>query len=74
MAYEVGKCLLRDHLKDARMSQLELANRLGVTSQQINKYVWGTQGMSLQVAFNIASILNCRIEDLYEWHEVGRNE
>jgi DNA-binding XRE family transcriptional regulator len=30
--------------------------------------------MSLQVAKNIAAILNCNIEDLYEWIEVGNNE
>lgn len=74
MAYVVGRCLLREKLKDADMTQAELAIKLNVTEQQINKYVNNRQGMSLRVAKNIASVLNCTIEDLYEWIEVGNNE
>ena len=75
MAYAVGKCLLRHRLQDARMSQNELANEMGVTRQQINKYVNNPPTvMSLQVAKNIASILHCDIDDLYEWVETGNNE
>jgi transcriptional regulator with XRE-family HTH domain len=53
------------------MTQLELAERMGITVQQINKYVLNRQIMSLKVAKNIASILGCRIDDLYEWEKVG---
>lgn len=74
MAYKVGRCLLRDLLHKADMTQLNLAERLNITEQQINKYVNNRQKMSLQVAKNIASILNCGIEDLYEWIEVGCDE
>lgn len=74
MAYKVGRCLLRARLDDAGMSQIELASKLGITVQQINKYVRNRQRMSLQVAKNIAVILNCRIEDLYEWIEVSSKE
>lgn len=56
------------------MTQQELANIMGVTVQQINKYVRNKQKMSIEVAGNIALILKCRIEDLYEWIESGRNE
>lgn len=56
------------------MTQSELATRLGVKVQQINKYVLNKQGMSLEVAYNISRILNCRIEDLYEWNEVSEYE
>ncbi|WP_200411401.1 helix-turn-helix transcriptional regulator [Virgibacillus salexigens] len=74
MAYKVGRCLLQFRLDQSFMTQQELADKLGVTKQQISKYVLDRQKMSLQVAKNIASILNCRIEDLYEWIEVGSNE
>lgn len=74
MAYKVGRCLLRQRLKDAGIAQYQLANRLNVTEQQINKYVNDRQNMSLQVAKNIAVILNCHIDDLYEWIEVGDKE
>lgn len=60
------------------MDQRELADLLNVTVQQINKYVLDKQKMSIQVAKNISSILNCTIDDLYEWEwidlEVGKNE
>ncbi|MBT2215882.1 helix-turn-helix domain-containing protein [Virgibacillus dakarensis] len=75
MAYKVGRCLLRSKLQDANMSQLELATKLNVTRQQINKYVSDPPTiMTLQVAKNIAAILHCSIEDLYEWIEVGDKE
>ncbi|WP_156290740.1 helix-turn-helix transcriptional regulator [Oceanobacillus salinisoli] len=67
MAYKVGRCLLRYRLKEAGMTQRELAEKLGVSEPQINKYVNNRQGMSYQVAYNIAIILGCRMEDLYEW-------
>lgn len=77
MAYQVGRCLLRNRLQEARMSQNELATKMSVTRQQINKYVNASDPpviMTLPVAKNIASILRCNIEDLYEWIEVGDNE
>ncbi|RDW21048.1 XRE family transcriptional regulator [Oceanobacillus arenosus] len=74
MALKVGRCLLQNRLKDAHMTQQELANRMGITVQQINKYVRNRQKMSIEVAGNIAFILKCHVEDLYEWIEVGNNE
>jgi len=56
------------------MTQSELANELGVSKQQINKYVKNKRIMSLETAGNIAFILNCHIDDLYEWVKVSRNE
>lgn len=49
------------------MTQQDLANHLGITRQQINKYISNRQRMSLEVAYNIAAALDCAIEDLYEW-------
>lgn len=68
MTYKVGKCLLQGCLNSAGMSQTELANKLGVTKQQINKYTRNVQTMSYEVAYNISVILNCDMADLYEWH------
>lgn len=60
------------------MEQTELAHRLNVTKQQINKYATGRQRMSLETAKNVAYILNCSIDDLYEWvwidDEAGQSE
>ena len=78
LAYTVKRCLLRNLLHAADMEQSELADLLGVRVQQVNKYVLDKQKMSIQVAKNIAAILNCEIDDLYEWEwvdpEVGKNE
>jgi DNA-binding XRE family transcriptional regulator len=49
------------------MSQQELAERIGVTRQQINHYSNNRRIMTLHVAKNIAFILQCDIDDLYEW-------
>jgi plasmid maintenance system antidote protein VapI len=74
LAYKVGRCLLREHLNNARLTQSELAAILDITVQQVNKYVTGRQMMSYQTAKNISVVVRCRMEDLYEWHEVGYNE
>lgn len=74
LAFKVGRCLLRYRLQKAGMTQRELAYRIGVTEQQVNKYVNNRQGMSYEVAYNIAHVLRCRMEDLYEWVEVGQEE
>lgn len=74
MTYKVGRCLLRQRLREADMTQVELAEELNVTVQQINKYVLDKRKMSLQTAANVAFVLGCNIEDLYEWVEVGENE
>ena len=74
MAYEFGRCRLRELLKDAGVDQVYLADRLNVKKQQVNKYVTNKQYMSLLTAKKIASILHCQIEDLYEWIEVSGNE
>lgn len=74
MAYIVGKCLLQQILDEKGIEQAELARKLNVTRPQINKYVKNKQGMSLQTAYNIACLLGCNMEDLYEWIEVGDNE
>lgn len=75
MAYKVGKCLLPLLLKESRITQSELADKLNVTKQQVNKYSTNKRVMSLSTAKNVATILNCRVEELYEWiplNEKGR--
>jgi len=71
LTYRVGRCLLQSLLNDAGLDQVSLARELNVSKQQINKYTTNKQRMSLQVAKNVATILHCGIDDLYEWVEVG---
>lgn len=67
MAYRIGKCLLSDRLRENGMTQAELARRLGIERQQVNKWVKGHQRMSLETSKNVATTLNLHIDDLFEW-------
>lgn len=53
------------------MTQVELAEKLSIMPQQIQHYIQNNRVMSLKVAKNISTILNCNIEELYEWIEDG---
>lgn len=74
MAFRAGKCLLRLRLKQAGITQTELAKRVNLSPQMISHYIFNRKVMSLENAKSIASVLNCNIEDLYEWELGNRNE
>jgi transcriptional regulator with XRE-family HTH domain len=48
------------------MSQQELADRVNKTKQTISRYVNNQTIMSYETAANIAAVLNCEMEELYE--------
>jgi transcriptional regulator with XRE-family HTH domain len=48
------------------MSQKELAEKLNKSKQIISRYVNNQTVMSYETALNIAKILDCEMEDLYE--------
>lgn len=65
--FDVGKCRLNEILKDKKMTQVELADRLGLKKQQINSYATTETIMSLKTAKNIAYQLNVHIDELYDF-------
>jgi transcriptional regulator with XRE-family HTH domain len=71
MTFEVGNCLLRERLKLAGMTQQELADRTGITRQQISDYSTNRRVMSLRTAYilsiALSEVVPTRIEDLYDW-------
>ncbi|WLR53594.1 helix-turn-helix transcriptional regulator [Mesobacillus subterraneus] len=71
MTVKVGRCLLRDILKVKGMNIQQLANRLGVSRQQISKYVNDKKKMSFETALNVAAVLDVSVMELYEIIEVG---
>lgn len=73
MSNLVGKCRLRKLLEQKDMSQSTLARKLNTTPQQVQHYVQNTRMMSLTTAKRIALILDCLIDDLYEW-EINGND
>jgi putative transcriptional regulator len=56
---------LRERRKDARLSQEQLAERLGVSRQTIISIERGRFDPSLDLAFRLAAVFDVRIEDLF---------
>ena len=52
-------------------SQAELAERLNVSRQTVNSLERGRYDPSLPLAFRIASLFECKIEDVFEPDEVA---
>lgn len=75
LAYRVVRCLLLDLLAKSGLTQRDIAIKLGVKDQQIHKYCWDKQKMSIETAKNISAIFGINIDDLYEWtDEAGEDE
>jgi DNA-binding XRE family transcriptional regulator len=70
MTVKVGRCLLKERLKEAKMSQKTLAQKVGKSKQRISDYANDRVQMSMATAREIAQVLGCHIDDLYEWIEV----
>lgn len=68
--FKVGKCLLGDRLKQVDLTQSQLAERTNIPKSQISEYVNNKHVMSLESARIIAFVLNCHIEELYQWKSV----
>jgi putative transcriptional regulator len=56
---------LKDHRARLGLSQAGLADRLGVSRQSINAIETGKWDPSLPLAFELAGVFDCRIEDLF---------
>jgi putative transcriptional regulator len=69
--FNVGKCLLRDRLLEADLTQTQLAEKTYIPKSQISEYVNNKHVMSLESAKIISHALNCTIEELYEWKSVA---
>lgn len=60
---------LKDMLKDARMSQRELADATGLSESAISKYVNGQQIPTVRAIVNICYELACNTDDLIDFGE-----
>ena len=65
---------LREFRARYRMTQEELARRVGVTRQTIIAIENGRYLPSLKLAFKLAKTFNVKIEDLFEYDESEENE
>jgi len=56
---------IKKYRKLLKLRQEDLAESLNVTRQTINAIELGKHDPSLKLAFKLAKIFNCRIEDLF---------
>lgn len=75
MKLRAGRCLLTRRLREAKMTQQELADKIRMDKRQISRYATGDiKGMSLQTAVTIADAIGISPRDLYEWIPVDDEE
>ncbi|MFB1098194.1 helix-turn-helix domain-containing protein [Terribacillus sp. JSM ZJ617] len=69
MALRKGRCRLSDLLEQKRMSQVEFAEKMGVSKPTVSRWVAGERYMKYDHAVQAAFLLSCHAEDFYEWIE-----
>lgn len=61
------RCLLRDRRLAQGLSQRDLESISGIPRSRISKYESGKVAMTAETAVKFAIILNCRLDDLFEY-------
>ena len=64
--FKVGKCRLNIILKQKNMTQVELADKVGMSKQQINAYCRNESIMSIKTLMNISHVLGISMDEVYE--------
>ncbi|WP_226682893.1 helix-turn-helix transcriptional regulator [Sutcliffiella horikoshii] len=62
---------IKDLRKDAKMTQEDLAVKVGVSRQSIIAIESGKYNPSLELAYNISKVFNCIIEEVFILEEGG---
>ena len=61
---------LADMLKDANMTQQELADTTGLSKATISSYINKRKAPGLKAIINIAHALDCSVDDLMDFEEM----
>ena len=61
------KSKIRVRLAELDMKQQELSNTLNVTRQTMSLWVNGKANPTLETAFKIAKLLDCKVDDLFTY-------
>lgn len=61
---------LVDMLKDANMTQQELADATGLSKATISAYIKKRKAPGLKAIINIAHALNCSVDELIDFEEM----
>ncbi|MED4523591.1 helix-turn-helix transcriptional regulator [Bacillus velezensis] len=71
ITFKVGKCRIPELCKKRGISLSQLAAMVGVSKTQMSDYVSLRNLPSIERTYNIAMMLGCAPEDLYNWIEVS---
>ena len=63
----ITNCIRQLRADNNNMSQLELAQRIGVTRQTVNAIELGKYSPSLEVAFRIAEVFELPINEVFQY-------
>ncbi|WP_442893043.1 helix-turn-helix domain-containing protein [Bacillus sp. 0102A] len=74
ITFKVGKSRIPELCKDIGIEHAQLAAKVGLQKSRISDYVSLRNIPSIERAYNIARVLGCKPEDLYEWIEVSDDE
>ena len=61
---------LADMLKDAKMTQQELADATGLSKAAISSYIHKRKAPGLRAIINIAYALDCSVDELMDFEEM----
>lgn len=67
--YKAVRSRLKEILNSKDISQIELAEHLGMTRSFITDKATMRGTLNINNAMTISKFLNCSIEELYEWDE-----
>lgn len=72
-------CAVTNNIKRLRfdhgdMTQQELADHIGVTRQTVNAIELGKYSPSLEIAFRIAAVFECPLDDVFAFNDARQRE
>jgi DNA-binding XRE family transcriptional regulator len=63
------KSRIKVRLAELDMQQIDFAEKMGVTKQTLNGWVKGRVKPPLEIAFKMAFLLDCKVDDLWKYEE-----
>jgi putative transcriptional regulator len=63
----IANAIRRKRFDHGEMTQQTLAERIGVTRQTVNAIELGKYSPSLEVAFRIAEVFGCPLEEVFQY-------
>jgi putative transcriptional regulator len=59
------KSLIGERIESSGLRKGYIAKEIGITGQQLSNWIAGRSFPTIQKAFQLAKLLNCKVDDLY---------